>query len=326
MGGRFLPEGITVIYDLMIGDMRVGDEFEGFYILKMAQGKISNSGKPYLNAALSDASGEIDAKVWDYPGPIGAGNEGSVVKVRGAVSEYRGSLQVTLDRLRLADERDTYELSRLVPVAPIDVDAAMEKVREYVKSIEDGDLRALVEAVLEKREDVLRSIPAGKSVHHSFVSGLLMHTLNMLRQADFLSELYADTVDRSLLMAGTCLHDLGKGEEFVLSQLGLVTDYSVKGQLIGHLAIAAQYVSDAAKRLGTPEEKSVLLQHLLLSHHGEPEFGAVVRPMCAEAEILSFIDLIDSRMEIYRENLEKLEIGQFSQRIFALDKKIYRHG
>ena len=159
-----------------------------------------------------------------------------------------------------------------------------------------------------------------------FLSGLLMHTLNMLRLADFLAMQYADTVDRSLLLAGTLLHDFGKEQEFTFSDLGLVTDYSTKGQLLGHLVMGAQEVGEAAAQLGIPEEKSVLLQHLLLSHHGEPQFGAAVLPQCAEAELLSLIDQIDSRMEIYREVLAPLKAGEFSQRVFALDnRRVYKH-
>ena len=152
-----------------------------------------------------------------------------------------------------------------------------------------------------------------------------MHTLYMARIAGYLSGLYSEVVDRDLLLAGTILHDVAKCQEFLTSPLGLVTEYSVPGELLGHLVMGAQAVAEAARELGVPEEKSMLLQHMLLSHHGEPEFGAAVRPKCAEAELLSFIDLIDSRMEIYRENLEETGTGQFSKRIFALDKKIYRH-
>ena len=99
----------------------------------------------------------------------------------------------------------------------------------------------------------------------------------------------------------------------------------MSGELLGHLVMGAQAVAEAARELGVPEEKSLLLQHMLLSHHGEPEFGAAVRPMCAEAELLSLIDLVDSRMEIYKETMEETEAGQFSKRVFALDKKIFRH-
>lgn len=316
---------MDMIKDLRIASMAVGDEFEGFYILKTAQNKVSNNGKPYLNAVISDSTGDMDAKVWDYPGPLGPGDEGRVVKLRATVSEYRGSLQVSVDRIRLAGDNDEYRLSDLIPVAPMDAEDGYRELTRLVASIEDADYRDVTEALLERHGEIMKTMPAAKSVHHSFLNGLLMHTLNMMRTADFLSKLYADTVDRSLLLAGTCLHDLGKEWEFEFSELGLVTEYSTPGQILGHLVMGAQEVADAARGLGIPEEKGMLLQHMLLSHHGEPEFGAAVRPMCAEAELLSLIDKIDSRMEIYRENLEAVAPGQFSGRIFALDKRIYRH-
>lgn len=312
-------------HDKMIADLNPGDQIEGFYVIRAAQGKVTNNGKPYLNASLSDRSGAIEAKCWDYTGPIGAADEGKVLKIRGTVSEYRGALQLTIERLRLAEETDRYDRSRLVPVAPIDIDETFAEVEHLVESIEDQDYRVICREMLKRKGNALRTIPAAKSVHHGFIGGLLMHTCNMLRLAAFLSGLYADTVDRSLLMAGTLLHDFSKAEEFNFSALGLVTDYSVKGQLLGHLVMGAREVADLAQELGVPEEKSVLLQHMLLSHHGQPEFGAAVLPQCAESELLYLIDSVDSRMEIYQEAMEETPAGTFSKRIFALDKRIYNH-
>ena len=311
--------------NIRISEMQLGDAFEGYYVLKAAQQKTSQNGKPFLNATLSDATGAMDAKVWDYPGPIGAQDVGSVVRVRGNVGEFRGALQLTIDRIRLADENDVYDCAELVPVAPIDPDEAVSEIVSLLASMDDQDYRAVAQALFEKHEAELRRIPAAKSVHHSFIGGLLMHTLDMLRLADFLSRLYAPTVDRSMLLAGTFLHDLGKTREFDFSALGLVTDYSVEGQLIGHLVLGAQEAAETAAALGIPEEKSMLLQHLILSHHGQPEFGAAVVPQCLEAELLSLIDSVDSRVEIYREALAELQPGEFSQRIFALEKRIFRH-
>ena len=313
-------------YDLPIARMARGIDIEGFYLLKSAFPKVTVSGKPFLTAVLADESGTIEAKVWDYSGPIGERDAGKVIKVRGSVSDYRGALQITVDKLRLAAEDDHVDVSRLVRVAPIDRAGAYADITRLVSTLEDADYRAVCEEMLHRHEDAFRTIPAAKSVHHSFLSGLLMHTYNMLRLADFLAAQYADSVDRSLLLAGTLLHDFGKEREFAFSELGLVTDYSTKGQLLGHLVMGAQETAEVAEMLGIPEEKSVLLQHLLLSHHGEPEFGAAVLPQCAEAELLSLIDQIDSRMEIYREALAPLKSGEFSQRIFALDnRRIYKH-
>ena len=312
-------------YNKPIADMRPGDEVEGFYVLKAAWPKTTAAGKPFLSATLADCSGQIEAKVWDYSGPIGQADEGRALKIRGKVTEYRGALQLIVEKLRLRQEEDAVPLERLVPAAPLDADAAFAQVEALVNSLEDADYRAVCREMLRRHGQALRDIPAAKSVHHSFLHGLLMHTGNMLRLADFLAGLYADTVDRSLLLAGTLLHDFAKAREFTFSDLGLVNGYSVPGQLLGHLVMGAQEVAEAARTLDIPEEKSMLLQHMLLSHHGEPEFGAAVRPMCAESELLCLIDNVDSRMEIYREAFADTAPGEMSGRIFALDKRVYRH-
>ncbi|MBO4832186.1 MAG: HD domain-containing protein [Oscillospiraceae bacterium] len=312
-------------FNKLIADMQIDDSVEGFYVLKNAYPKTASNGKPYLSGVISDKSGIMEIKVWDYPGPITGADAGKVVKLRGEVSEYRGMVQMTVSRFRLADDRDRYDVSSLVPVAPIDVDDTFRYVEDTIASITDLPYREVCEYMLEKKAGALRSIPAAKSVHHSFLGGLLMHTANMLRTADFLSGLYPDVIDRSLLLAGTFLHDLAKDEEFALSELGEVTDYSVKGQLIGHLVMGAEEIAGVCRSLGVSEDRSVLLQHMVLSHHGEPEFGAAVRPLCAEAELLYYIDGIDSRMEIYSEALDGLSEGEFSAKVFALDKKVFRH-
>ena len=312
-------------YNKTIQTMTPGDEVEGFYILKTPTPQVAANGKPFLPGAISDRTGAMELKVWDYTGPLSAADEGTVVKVRGTVGEYRGTPQFTAGRIRPAAEDDPVDVSALVPTAPIDRRRVMEELRETVNTIADPDYRAVAEDMLTAHGDALEAIPAAKSVHHAFLGGLLMHTANMLRLADFLAGMYPETVDRSLLLAGTLLHDMAKEQEFVFSQLGLATDYSVRGQLLGHLVMGAQETAAAAARLGVPEEKSVLLQHLILSHHGEPEFGAAVRPLCAEAELLSLIDAIDSRMEIYRETYETMDADTFSPRIFALEKKIFKH-
>lgn len=312
-------------YQKKICDMRAGDQVEGYYILREAAIKTSVSGKKYLNAVAADCTGTIDVKIWDYSGPIGEADAGRIAKLRGEVSDYKGSLQYIVGRIRMADERDEYDVSLLLPTAPIDEDAAWKEILGYVDSMQDADYQSVCMAMMEKHGAVFRRIPAGKSVHHSFLHGLLMHTANMLKLADFLAGLYADVIDRDLLLTGTLLHDMAKEREFEFSELGMVTEYSPAGQLLGHLTMGAEEVGAAARELGLPEEKIMLLQHMLLSHHGTPEFGAAVRPAIAESELLSSIDLLDSRMEIYSETLPDVTPGTFSGKIYALDKRIYRH-
>lgn len=314
-------------YNKNVKDMVPGDKVEGFYILKEAYQKISSNGKPFLSAVIADKTGTMDVKVWDYAGPVGTQEDvGKIIKIRGDVSEFKGNPQLSLSNIRMALPEDNCDTVRLVAAAPIDKDETVRKVRALVDSMEDPDYRQVARIMLERHLETFASIPAAKSVHHSFLSGLLMHTANMMAMADFLSGQYASVIDRSLLLTGTLLHDFAKEIEFRFSDLGIVTDYSVKGQLLGHLVMGAQEVAQVCAELGTPEEKSLLLQHMILSHHGEPEYGAAVKPMFAEAELLSYIDMVDSRMEIYAELLPSVAEGSFSSRVFALDKRIYHHG
>ena len=311
---------------MKLAELHYGDSFTGFYVLRNVFNKITNSGKPFLSASLADASAMVECKVWDYPGPLGPADEGKVVKVQGVLQEFKGMPQVKVERIRLAGDQDPYNLADLVATAPMDLDQAYANVEAVVDSMTDPDYQAVCREFLRRHGEGFKHIPAAKSVHHGFVGGLLMHTGYMLELAQFLAQLYASVIDRNLLLAGTLLHDFAKLEEFVTSQLGVVTEYSAKGQLLGHLVMGAQEAKEVCQELNVPEEKSMLLQHLLLSHHGQPEFGAAVVPQCAEAELLCYIDNIDAKMEIYRENLEKTPVGGFSQRIFALEKRIYNHG
>ncbi len=309
-----------------LNQLRVNDEVQGFYLLKSAYAKTNKNGKPFLSAVLEDAGGSMDAKLWEYDNStVSEQDAGRIVYVTGTVTEFMGALQLRINALRLRRPEEAVDLAALTPSAPIDADAVLARVWQLVESMEDDDYRAIATMMLQRREQDFRSIPAAKSVHHGFVGGLLMHTANMLEQADFLSRLYGSTINRSLLLAGTLLHDFGKMKEFSFSELGLVTEYSTEGQLLGHLVIGAEWVAAAARKLGIPEEKSLLLRHLILSHHGEPEFGAAVVPVCMESELLHLIDKIDSRVEIYRKAFEEVPVGAFSSRIFALEHRVYHH-
>lgn len=310
---------------MYIEQIKTGDQIEGFFLLQSALSKTTAAGKPFLLMVLADCTGTIDAQVWDYTGPVSPKNAGAVVKIRGTASEYRGTRQITVDRLRLAEDGDTYEVGDLVPAAPIDASRAWQDLLGYADSIRDADYAAICREMLQRYGERVRVIPAAKSVHHGFLNGLLMHTLSMLQTADFLAGLYPEVINRDLLMAGTLLHDFAKCEEFTTSPLGLVTDYSMKGQLLGHLVMGAEAVARYAAEKQIPEEKSVLLQHMILSHHGTPEFGAAVVPQCAESELLSCIDMMDSRMEIYRETLQEVPAGEFSKRLFSLEHRVYHH-
>lgn len=309
----------------LIKSFALGDSVDGAFILKTATIKETKDGNPYLDATLADTSGEINCKQWSYNGPLSSADVGKIVIVAGKVTSYRDCLQLGADSIRLAVEADHVDVSQLIPMAPIDCAAMLDLIDCIVESISDDDYRAVCESMLQRHEDTFPTLPAAKSIHHAFIGGLLMHTGNMLQIADYLAGLYPDTVDRDLLLAGTLLHDFGKVKEFSLSHLGLVVDYSTEGQLLGHLVLGAQEVAAVAESLNIPDEKKSLLQHMLLSHHGEPQMGAAVTPVCVESELLHLIDRIDSKTEIYRESLDGIPKGEFTKRIFALDKRVYAH-
>ena len=269
-------------------------------------------------------------KLWDYSGPLSSKDDGCVVFARGQVSEYRGALQVVCNTLSVKEDISTLppgEIQRLVKTAPIDVENYISYINKVLDSIQDEDYAKLARTLFERHKDAYRNIPAGRSVHHSFLHGLLMHTGNMLRMATLAASLYSSVVNRDLLLTGTLLHDLGKETEFEISPLGLVKDYSPKGSLIGHLVLGAGEVRDVARELNIPEEKSMLVQHLILSHHGQPEFGAAVYPGCAEAELLCWLDMLDSRMEICVEKLDGVEPNTFTEKLFTLGgtQRLYQH-
>lgn len=311
---------------LSVCEMSAASFVDGYYILQSAALKTTAAGKAFLNASISDRTGSIPVILWNYSGPIGPGDDGKVVFVKGQISEFKGALQVTLEALRLAQPDDPVDLGALVPVAPIDVQQMYDEILQLTDSIEDPDYQSVCREFLRRHSEALKTIPAAKSVHHGFLHGLLMHTGYMMKIADSLAKFYPEVVDRSLLLSGTLLHDFSKREEFTFSDLGLVSGYSMKGQLLGHLVMGSQEVGAISKELNIPEEKAVLLQHMLLAHHGKPEYGAAVVPMCAESELLSMIDMVDSRMEIYRETLEQTPLGEFSGRVFALDgHRIFHH-
>lgn len=311
---------------MKLDELKFNDSFSGFYLMRNLIPKKTKTGKPYLSFSLTDVTASFEAMVWDYGGPIGPQDEGRVAWVQGVLKEYRGTPQVTVEVIRLAEPEEYFRnIDDLIPTAPVNRQETYARVEELVDSLEDQDYRRVCREFLRRHGEAFMRYPAAKTVHHGFVGGLLMHTADMLELADFLADLYSGVIYRDLLLAGALLHDMAKLREFVVSELGVVTEYSAPGQLLGHLVMGAQEVAEVCRELEVPEEKSMLLQHLLLSHHGQPEFGAAVVPQCAEAELLAAIDNIDSRMEIYRENLEKTQPGQFSQRIFALDRRIYRH-
>ena len=313
---------------IFLDDLILNGSMQGTYILQNCQNKVACTGSPYISGTLMDTSGATSFIMFDYDGSITAADVGRAVNVAGDVEFYNGRQQVKLYHIELA-KSSRVDWSTLVPTAPIDVDAAMRYLNDYFvnEKFEDVDYHNICLAVCLKFKDHLPVCPAAMSVHHAFLGGLLMHTVSMMQLANKICDQYESMgfhiINRDLLVAGAMLHDIGKIIEFDRSEQGLVTDYSKKGQLMGHAVIGAEIVDRVGHSEGAEEEKIDALKHLVLSHHGKAELGAVMAPKCIEAELLSMIDNMDSRVEIYRENLEDIKPGSFGDYNKYLTNRIY---
>ena len=199
------------------------------------------------------------------------------------------------------------------------------KLIEKANAFSDEELKKLVLTLYEEKRELLLNWPAAYRLHHAVRSGLLMHTLSIVKLCDGVCEVYP-FVNRDLLIAGAMLHDIAKTAEYEVGTTGIASGYTVEGNLIGHLVKGAMMVEETAQRLGISREKAMLIEHMLISHHGEPEFGAAVRPMFIEAELLSELDLMDARVYQMSHAVENIETNEFSSRLWALDdRKVYNH-
>ena len=293
---------------------------EGFCLLKSVDKKTSSKGDTYLDITLADSEGEINAKLWNYNESMGIYEANTIVKVRGTISQYNGQDQFRIERMRKTNENDNVNPADFVKSANYSAEAMFDQLLCLAKGFKDKELNLLVTSLLEENREAMLYWPAAFKLHHAVRGGLLMHVLSIVRLAEAVCTVYP-FVDKDLLLSGAILHDIAKLKEFVVCETGVATGYSVKGNLIGHLAEGAIMVREAAKRLNISEETSNLVEHMLLSHHGEPEFGAAVRPLFLEAELLSELDLMDSRIYEIKEALLNTAKGEFSQKMWAMDNR-----
>lgn len=298
-----------------------------FLLVKSVERKTSAKGDTYLDMLLSDKSGDINAKLWSYiPAVHGEYSAGDIVKIRGALSSYNGADQIRIEKIRVATALDGLNPADFVASADYDCEKMYCELEKIAEAFVDSDLKAVVTYLLKENKEKLLFWPAAFKLHHAIRGGLLMHTLSIVRLAEGVCEVYP-FVDRELLLSGIILHDIAKTVEYEISSSGLATGYTVRGNLIGHLADGAIMIRNAADKLGIKSEAVMLLEHMVLSHHGEPEFGAAVRPAFIEAELLSQLDMLDARMFEMREVCEKVEKGDFSGRLWSMDnRKLYNHG
>lgn len=300
---------------------------EGFCIIKSVEIRTSSKGDNYLNMTLGDSDGEINAKLWGYiPEAHGEYEANQIVKVRGVISVYAGADQLRIDRIRQAIADDGVKIEDFVKGTGYDTEVLFNELCRIAENFKDADLSRLVLHILNENRLKLLYWPAAFKLHHAVRGGLLLHTLSIVRLADGVCNIYP-FIDKELLLAGAILHDIAKLTEFDVSEVGIASGYSVRGNLLGHLAEGAMVVRRSAEEIGVPFEKSMLLEHMILSHHGEPEFGAAVRPMFMEAELLSELDLMDSRIYEMREASEGAASGDFTGKLWMMDnRKLYNHG
>ncbi len=304
-----------------LSDFAKDTRYDGFLLVKSAEQRAASNGTKYLDMTLADKSGEINAKLWD--GSHEVPPAGSVVRVRGLLHEYNGRLQLRVERMRLSNEADNVPLDALVPCAPEAPETMLAEVMRAVDAIQREDLRALVRRLLADAGDTLLYFPAAAKLHHAERSGLLHHVTGMLRMAGHFADEYP-TLDRDLLIAGVIVHDLAKIGELNASELGMVSDYSADGLLIGHLVRGVSRIDQAGRELGCDPEILMLLEHMVLSHHGLPEYGSPRPPMIPEAEVLNHLDMLDARIFEMNAALSRVRPGGFSERLWSLDRKLYR--
>ena len=299
---------------------------EGFVLVKSCDKKTAKKGSMFLDLRLADKSGEINAKVWDFHEGAFLPEANSIVKVRGVISEYNGTPQLRVDRIRAKWDNDNVDMADIIPSADYTGAFMMQSIRDKVDAFRTESLKKLVNAVLDEYGDRMIDCPAAFRLHHAIRGGLLMHTLSIVKLCECVASIYP-AVDRELLISGAILHDVCKTDEFVISQSGLVDGYTAEGTLVGHLVMGAMMVDRIARENDIDRDTAMLLEHMLISHHGEPDFGAAVRPLFLEAEILSELDSLDANIYEIESCLADVSPREFSNRQWALhDRKFYNHG
>lgn len=302
-----------------ISNLKPGDSVETFFLIKDSKQGVTTQGKPYMSFILQDKSGDIDAKLWTVTKEeMDLLTAGTIIKVKADVIDYRGKKQMKVLHHRHVNEDDNVLAKDFVETAPLTEDDLYNNILDYVLKIDNSNLHRITRHLLSKHKDDFLRFPAAKINHHDFHSGLAYHVLCMLKQAEGLIDIYP-AINQSLLYSGIILHDIGKIRE-LSGPVGVT--YTTEGNLLGHIVIAYTMVTDAAKELDIDGEDVMVLQHMILSHHGKLEYGSPKVPMLLEAEILHFIDNIDARIMMVEKNLKSIEPGQFSDRIFPLDNRI----
>lgn len=305
---------------ISIKDLKQDENINGIYILRRKELKEASNKKFYLDLTFSDNTGEINGKLWDVTEDIFLSMPLNMLYyVNARVDCWKENMQLNIQKIRLADPDDQKKIDKFVPSAPISPEIMLKEVYSYSNRIQHDEIRRLVTKMLKDKEDRLIYYPAARSLHHSIRGGLLYHLYRMLHLSEKIKQIY-ENVNPDLLYAGILLHDLAKIGELDSNVLGF-SEYSKEGQLLGHLVMGVKEIENAGKSLGISEEVMLVLQHMVASHHYEPEYGSPKKPMILEAELLHYIDLIDARVYDYENALKNVEKGAFSEPVWSLDRR-----
>lgn len=281
-----------------INEFREGDRIDDLFLIKTSKLAETRAGKPCLFLDLADKTGEIGGPVWDQAERVAAFCQpGGFVHLKGQVQSYRDNLQLRIEEIK-AVGKDEVILADFVPSSRYNLEEMGQEIQKIIASVENSWVRKLLNRFFGNGElwQQFKTAPAAKGIHHAYAGGLLEHCLSMARVANMLADHYPG-VDKSVLLAGVMFHDIGKLRELV-EQTGVV-DYTAVGRLKGHLVMGSEMVADEACKIKDfPEELLIQIQHLILSHHGRLEFGSPTVPMTPEAFILSFVDDLDSKMNL----------------------------
>ncbi len=282
----------------------------GFFVAGTRQLRTRADGSAYLAVTLCDRTGQLEARMWETA-EAGDFKAGEVVKIRGQVCRYQEKLQIKVDKLRRADEAvdaGQFEPGDFVPKTEHDIDALWVKLEGYVASLADSHLQQLVRLFLNDPAiaPALREAPAAKTLHHAWIGGLLEHVVSLLDFCSLAAGHYTE-VNRDLLLTGAILHDIGKLVEL---RWGTSFEYTLEGQLLGHISLGLAMVEQKVGQVeGFPPRLKLLVQHLILSHHGRLEFGSPKLPMIPEAMLLHYLDDLEAKMQTMRSELARSSAG-----------------
>jgi 3'-5' exoribonuclease len=286
-----------------IKEIKEDEQVRGQYLVKVKRMGSTKKGDAYLSITLADRTGEVEARVWERASEFSAlFKEGDIIEVEGYASSYRDQVQLTLTRLQAA--KGISDPTLFLEATPKDVSKMLASLREVLKGVKNPSMKTLLDKFLTDREfmALFRKAPAAKNFHHSYIGGLLEHTLSVCQMAKSVADHYPE-LDRDVLLTGAFLHDLGKVRELKFEPQ---IDYSDEGRLVGHLSLGVAMVDEKLAGLKDfPDEIAIRLKHLILSHHGEYAFGSPKRPKFLEAFALHLIDDLDAKMNGLSRFMEK---------------------